>query len=262
AELETQGVADNTLILFVSDNGRAFPREKTTLYDVGIKTPWIMKWPGHIKAGTVNPNLVSSIDIAPTFMRAAQLDPLPIFEGYDIGPTLAEEMPDVRQFIYAEDHFHDFEDYTRAVRTERYKYIKNFYPDLPNTPSADILRDRSWQSMLQEREAGTLTDAQLWCFNAPRPEEELYDLGTDPYELNNLAGTSAAQLLLDSLRQILVDIRATTKDYLPAQRMPEDFFRATGYPTKYRIRPRPSKAVYEEAARKGIVLENPDFEQD
>lgn len=260
AEIEAQGIADNTLVLFVSDNGRAFPRDKTTLYDGGIKTPWIMKWPGQIKAGTVNTNLVSSVDIAPTFMRAANLEPLADFEGLDIGPTLGEEMPQIREHIYAEDHFHDFEDYTRAIRTDRYKYIKNFYPDLPNTPSADVLRDRSWQSMLKEREEGRLNEAQLRCFEELRPEEELYDIAADPYELNNLVGQEALQDVLGEMRKRLSTMRDKTKDFLPANRMPDDFFRETGYPTKYRIRPRPSKAEYQEAERKGIVLMNPDFE--
>ncbi|MEM9529017.1 MAG: sulfatase-like hydrolase/transferase [Bacteroidota bacterium] len=260
AELEKQGVAENTLVLFISDNGRAFPRDKTTLYEGGIKTPWIMKWSGHIEAGTVNTNLVSSVDIAPTFMRVANLAPLKDFEGLDLSPTLGEGMPAIREQVYAEDHFHDFEDYTRAIRTDRYKYIKNFYPDLPNTPSADILRDRSWQSMLVEAEAGNLTKAQLRCFEEPRPEEELYDIVADPYELNNLAATTAAQDILDDMRQRLKAVRDKTKDFLPANRMPDDFFRETGYPTKFRIRPRPSKAEYQEAERQGIVLMNPDFE--
>lgn len=261
AELENQRVADNTLILFVSDNGRAFPRDKTTLYDGGIKTPWIIKWPGKIKAGTVNDNLVSSVDIAPTFLQAANLKPLPAFEGVDLMPTIGEEMAEVRDQIYAEDHFHDFEDYTRAIRTKQYKYIKNFYPDLPNTPSADVLRDRSWQSMLVEQKNGLLDEAQLRCFEVPRPEEELYDIVADPYELNNLAANAEVQRVLEDMRSRLKTMRTRTKDVLPAKRMADDFFRETGYPTKYRIRPRPSKAEYQEAEKKGIVLMNPDFEE-
>jgi arylsulfatase A-like enzyme len=261
SELEAQGVADNTLIVFISDNGRAFPRDKTTLYDGGIKTPWIVKWPGRVKAGTVNTNLVSSVDLAPTFLRAANLEPVAVFEGIDLAPALGEEMQPVREQIYAEDHFHDFEDYTRAIRTKQYKYIKNYYPDLPNTPSADVLRDRTWQSMLTEYENGTLEKAQLRCFEIPRPAEELYDIETDPYELNNLAGISEASGVLDDMRSRLERTRTRTNDFLPKERMPDDFFRETGFPTKFRIRPRPSKAEYMEARDKGIVLMNPDFEK-
>ena len=261
AELETQGVTDNTMIVFVSDNGRAFPRDKTTLYDGGIKTPWIVKWPGKIKAGSVNENLISSVDLAPSFLKAAGLEPLADFEGVDFLPALTEEMPQIREEIYAEDHFHDFEDYTRAVRTKKFKYIKNYYPDLPNTPSADIIRDRTWKSMLEEKEKGALTKAQLHCFEIPRPEEELYDVVADPYELNNLAFDANYADALTDMRSRLERIREATKDYMPSERMPDDFFRETGLPTKYRIRPRPSKAVYMEARKRGEVLMNPDFEE-
>ena len=73
-ELDKSGQAENTLVLFISDNGRAFPREKTTLYDGGIKTPWLVRWPKEIKAGTVTDALVSALDIGPTFLQLAGLD--------------------------------------------------------------------------------------------------------------------------------------------------------------------------------------------
>lgn len=259
AELEAQGVADNTVVLFISDNGRAFPRDKTTLYDGGIKTPWIIKWPAKIKTGSVNSNLISSVDIAPTFMKLAGLEVLPEFDGHDFSATLEDPNAKFREDIYAEDHFHDFEDYTRAVRTEKYKYIKNYYPDLPNTPSADIIRDLTWKSMKEERDKGTLTTAQMRCFEIPRPEEELYDVENDPNELNNLALNKDYDYVLNDMRMRLKRMRETTKDYLPTERTPDDFVRETGYPTKYRIRPRPSKAVYMKAREEGRVLMNPDF---
>ena len=259
AELEAQGVSDNTIILFISDNGRAFPRDKTTLYDGGIKTPWIVKWPKKVKPNTVNHNLVSSIDIAPTFMKLAGLVPLTDFEGVDFTPLLNQSKEGVRNEIYAEDHFHDFEDYTRAVRTKKYKYVKNYYPDLPNTPSADVIRGRSWQSMKEEKEKGTLNIAQLKCFEIPRAEEELFDIVADPNELHNLASSPAYAEALENMRSLLNTIRVTTNDVLPTERTPDDFFRETGLPTKYRIRPRPSKAVYMKARKDGVVLMNPDM---
>ncbi len=248
-ELEKQGVADNTLILFITDNGRAFPRDKTTLYEGGIKTPWIVKWPNKIRPGSVSDNLVSSVDIAPTFMRIAGLNPLTDFEGIDVSSLLTENVQGLRNQIYAEDHFHDFEDYTRAIRTKRYKYIKNFYPDLPNTPSADVLRDLTWQSMLKEKES--LNEAQLRCFLKPRPEEELYDVKNDPNELNNLALKSEFSSVLNDMRLRLKKMRSATKDSLPPVRTPDDFYRETGLPTKYRIRPRPSKKEVMKALLEG-----------
>lgn len=259
-ELESQGVADNTIILFITDNGRAFPRDKTTLYEGGIKTPWIVKWPSKIKPGSTSNNLVSSIDIAPTFMKIAGLEPLNDFEGIDFTPLLSEDAKPVRNEIYAEDHFHDFEDYTRAIRTTSYKYIKNFYPDLPNTPSADVIRDLTWKSMLSEKENGTLNEAQMRCFIIPRPTEELYDIVKDPNELYNLAQNESHTNILNDMRLRLKQMRKRTNDSLPIARTNDDFFRDTGLPTKYRLRPRPSKEVMMKAMLAGEVLINPDFE--
>ncbi len=261
AELEAQGVSENTIVLFISDNGRAFPRDKTTLYDGGIKTPWIIKWPAKIKAGSINNNLVSSVDIAPTFMKLAGLKPLPSFDGLDFSSTLFDDNFKIREEIYAEDHFHDFEDYTRAVRTKKFKYIKNYYIDLPNTPSADIIRDLTWKSMKEERDKGTLTKSQMHCFEIPRPIEELYDVQKDPYELNNLALNKDYNYVLNDMKMRLKRIREATNDFIPTERTPDDFVRETGYPTKYRIRPRPSKEVYDKAREEGRVLVNPDFKE-
>lgn len=260
SELEKQNVAENTIILFISDNGRAFPRDKTTLYEGGIKTPWIIKWPAKIKGGQINNELVSSVDIAPTFMQVAGLQPLKEFNGTSILPSIENTSVSIHEEIYAEDHFHDFEDYTRAVRTKQFKYIKNYYSDLPNTPSADIIRGLGWQSMLEEKEKGTLNTAQLKCFVTPRDVDELFDIVKDPYELNNLANNPEYSSVLEDMKSRLEKIRNTTNDVLPTVRTPDDFFRETGLPTKYRIRPRPSKAVYMKAQAEGKILTNPDME--
>ncbi len=261
SEIEHQGLTENTMIVFIADNGRAFPRDKTTLYDGGIKTPWIVKWPAKVKAETSCNSLVSAIDIAPTFMKVAGLEPIPDFEGKDFTPLLNEPKLKIHDEIYAEDHFHDYEDYTRAVRTKQYKYVKNYYDDLPDTPSADIVRGRSWQNMLTQKETGTLNTAQLKCFKNPRDKEELFDIVADPYELHNLALDSKYNRVLNDMRHKLATFRRTTNDILPSERTPDDFYRETGLPTKYRIRPRPSKAEYMKARAENRVLVNPEFKE-
>ena len=80
-ELKAQKVDENTLVLFISDNGRPFPRDKTTLFDSGIRTPWLLRWPKEVKAGTVNGELVSSVDIAPTFLELAGIRPAEFLAG-------------------------------------------------------------------------------------------------------------------------------------------------------------------------------------
>jgi len=241
-ELDKLEISDNTFILFISDNGRPFPRDKTTLYEGGIKTPWIVKWPAKLTGNTLNHQLVSSIDIAPTFLRLAGVAIPEPFEGLDFSPLLFNSNSSIRDDIYAEDHWHDFEDYTRAIRTNNFKYIKNYYPDLPNTPPADAFRSPTYQSMLSLKESEELNKAQLRCFEVPRPQEELYDVVRDPFELENLAHHPDHRITLEQMRSRLEEMRSLTKDFLPSKRTADDFDRITGLPTEARIRPRPSKA--------------------
>jgi arylsulfatase A-like enzyme len=240
--LEQKGLDDNTFVLFISDNGRPFPRDKTTLYEGGIKTPWIVKWPEKIEGNVQNHGLVSSIDIAPTFLTLAGIVPEAVFEGKDFSPMLSDVNAAIRDEIYAEDHWHDFEDYTRAIRTREFKYIRNFYTDLPNTPPADAFRSPTYQSMLELKAQGKLATAQMCCLEVPRPVEELYDIINDPYELINLATLPEYESKLNDMRTRLDRIRVATKDFVPERRTPDDFDRTTGLPTEFRIRPRPSKA--------------------
>lgn len=241
-ELDRSGQAENTLVLFISDNGRAFPREKTTLYDGGIKTPWLVRWPKEIKAGTVTDALVSALDIGPTFLQLAGLDVSSNFLGKDFSPILGDTAAEINKYIYAEDHWHDFEDYGRAVRNQRYKLIHNYYPDLANTPPADALRSPTFQYMREQQASGDLNLVQQACFLAPRAEEELYDLQQDPYELDNKINDPDYADIAVELRQALNDFRARTRDSLPTRRTPDEFTRDTGQPLPVRKRPRPSKA--------------------
>jgi len=226
--LEDEGIADNTFIVFISDNGRPFPRDKTTLYDGGIKTPWIMRWPKTIQPGTISDQLVSSVDLAPTFLSLAQVDIPSHMNGHDLSPLLANPDTTIRAYVYAEDHWHDFDDFTRAARNTQFKYIRNFYPELANTPPADALRGGTFIAMRALLEEGDLNEAQRRIFEAPRPEEELYDIQADPYELNNLAKDPNHEQALTEMRNLMDSIRTSTQDTLPAERTPDEFDRATG----------------------------------
>ena len=140
AELDRQGVAGNTLVLFLSDNGRPFPRCKTTLYDSGIRTPLIVRWPGHVGPGSRCCSLVSTIDIAPTVLKLAGLEPGPSFQGEDLSPLFRDPTAKVRDLIFAERNWHDYAAHGRAARSERFKYIRNDDHDPPLTPPADAVR--------------------------------------------------------------------------------------------------------------------------
>lgn len=240
--LETQNLQENTLVLFISDNGRAFPRDKTTLYDGGIKTPWIVSWPNKVSSNTISHSLVSAVDIATTFMSLAGIKELLGFEGVDFTPILSNPEMEIRDIVFAQDHWHDFEDYTRAIRNKRFKYIKNFLPEIPATVSADVLRDSTFQMMIKLNQKGELTEAQQACFISPRPIEELYDMQNDPFEMENLAADAAYEEILLGMRNLLVQIQQKTGDPIDIPYFtPDEFDRQTGKPTDARIRPRLSK---------------------
>ncbi len=241
-ELEAQGLAENTVVLFLSDNGRPFPRDKTTLYDSGIRTPLIVRWPGKTAPGSVCERLVSTVDLAKTILSLAKIEkPGITFEGVDLAPLFADPAKPVRDYIFAEKNWHDYEDRARAVRNERYKYIRNDYPDLPLTPPADVVRSPTYVELLRLLGKEELTEAQQIHFHAPRPAEELYDLRLDPHELKNLAGDERYAPLLRAMRAALADWEAKTDDAKPERRTPDEFDRLTGLPTPARVRPRPSK---------------------
>ncbi len=248
-ELDANGLSEKTLVIFLSDNGRPFPRDKTTLYDSGIRTPLMMRWKGTIAPGAVCGRLVSTVDLAKTILGLAKIaKPGITFEGHDLAPLLADPEKHVREYIFAEKNWHDYEDRVRAVRNERYKYIRNDYPELPLTPPADVVRSPTYVELLRLLEKEELSEAQKIHFTVPRAKEELYDLRLDPHELKNLAGDARYEPLLVAMRAALADWEAKTEDRLPDARTPDEFDRLTGLPTPERVRPRPSKKQMRDAA--------------
>lgn len=241
AELERQRIAEETLVIFLSDNGRPFPRCKTTLYDSGIKTPLIARWPGHIAAGRRCGRLVSTIDVAPTLLELAGLKPGPSFQGRALTPLFKDPSAKVRDFAFAERNWHDYEARGRAVRSERFKYIRNDDHERRLTPPADAVRSPTFVAMRQLRDAGKLSLQQQSCFVSPRPSEELYDLSADPHELRNVAADPRYANVLADLRRASGDWARETCDTAPTALSPDEFDRDTGTPLPNRARPRRPK---------------------
>ena len=173
--LERTGLAENTLLIFTTDHGIAFPRAKSTLYDPGIRTACIMRWPAGFAGGRAPGELLSNVDLLPTILEAAGVEVPDQVEGRSFLPLLRGENYQPREHIFAEKTHHDIYDPMRAIRTRRYKYIRSYErrPWLP-LPS-DIARSLSARSLPQK-------------YRQPRDPEELYDLQEDPLEMNNLIG--------------------------------------------------------------------------
>jgi len=243
--LEDEGVAENTLIIVMADNGRPYARDKTTMYDSGMKTPFIAYWPGQILGGQTSDAILSAVDIAPTFLHLAGVAVPNTVEGESFHEILKSPEQDFRKYAFSEKNWHDFTDHGRTVRSKTFRYIRNHYTDLPATPTADTVYDPIWAERVTLYKNGNLTDLQQIPFIAPRPKEELYNTSVDPLELNNLIGDPDYLDILIEHRKALDDWIDETDDFIPTIRTPDDFDRMTGARLPTRERPRkPKKVLY------------------
>ena len=197
--LDEEGLSDNTLVLFFADHGRPHVRGKQWLYDGGIHIPLIVRWPGHVDPGTVNDQLVSAIDITATSLALAGISVPEAMQGR---PFLGRNTQPREVIFAARDRCDETVDRIRCVRSKRFKYIRNFHPDRPylqlnrykekQYPVLRLMRKLHLEQKLAPEQA---------LFMAPRrPKEELYDLESDPHEINNLANDPDFQPRLTDMR--------------------------------------------------------------
>jgi N-sulfoglucosamine sulfohydrolase len=231
AELERQGIAKNTLILILADNGRPFPRSKSRVYDSGMKTPFIVKWENGItRPGSSSKSLVSVLDIAPTLLEVAGLAAAPAFQGRSFTKLLQDPTRDFRQYVFAEHNWHDYEAHERMVRSKNLMYVLNSRPQLSNHGPADSNSSPAFADLKKSRDEGKLSTAQQEVFRVPRPKEELYDCNKDPLQLRNVAALPEYQQELKALRATLANWRTVTRDNTPQNLTPDWFDRETGKP--------------------------------
>jgi arylsulfatase A-like enzyme len=223
-ELKAQHLELDTFVLCLSDNGRPFPRCKTTLYDDGIRTPFIVRFPGRVKPGTVTGSLVSSVDIAPTVLELAGVKAPPTFQGQSFAHVLTNPGAKAREFAYAEHNWHDYRAFERGVRSERYTYIRNWLPELPGTPPADAVSSPTFQQMRTLWDQGKLNEGQRSCFVTPRQPEELYDVQQDPHSFHNLARDPKHRDVLERMRKALDAWQQETGDHFDPDKLTPDRF--------------------------------------
>ncbi len=210
-ELQADGLDDETIVLFFSDHGDGLPRSKRWVYDSGIHVPLLVRYPHGQDAGNVNEELVSFVDLAPTMLSLAGLDVPDHMQGHVF---FGDNRDPSRDYIYAaRDRMDPAFETIRAVRDKRFKYVRNFRPDLPYIGFIPY-RNRAeiMQEILRLREAGQLGLDQ-WQFWATRkPMEELYDTEDDPHEIHNLAASPEYFGKLAELRKELESWRERTGD--------------------------------------------------
>lgn len=213
-ELDSQGIADNTMILFFADNGRPFPRCKTRLYDSGIRTPMLVRWPAVVKPGTVTKSLVSAIDIGPTFLELAGVARDPRIQGVSFQKVLKDPDANVRDYAFAEHNWHVYQAHERMVRSGDWLYIRNAWPEQRNL-CVESIKFPSGEVLWQRFKAGKLNEFQQDVFLKPRPAEELYRVSKDPYQFDNLATKSEYAAELSRLRKLLDQWTEETGDTIP-----------------------------------------------
>lgn len=224
-ELERRRLRDRTLIVFVSDNGAPFPREKGTLYDSGIRTPLVFSWPGMIRAGSVyDRGPVSTVDLMPTLLELAGAKPPASVQGRSARAMLLEPASYAgREHVFSERNWHDCDEHQRSARTARYKLIRtDAYTGVPLCTAADIGASPSFLALRQRAREGRLTAAQHRLFEAPRARLELYDLVKDPWELTNLADHPAHAARVRELAAVLQAWIESTDDFPAAYRIRDD----------------------------------------
>ncbi len=233
--LEQSGRAENTIVVMTSDNGMPFPRAKANLYDAGTHMPLVVRWPSKVPGGGEVHAFVSFTDFAPTFLQAASIAPLPEMTGRSFLNLLVNQRGETREHVFLERERHanvragDLSYPCRAVRTEHFLYIRNLRPDRwpagdPMThvavgPFGDIDGSPTKDLILARRDDPSVAHFfRLAC--AKRPDDELYDLSKDPWEIDNVAGQAAYAETQQTLRAMLDRWMVETGD--PMARNPDD----------------------------------------
>lgn len=224
--LEQRGVARNTIVVFMGDNGMAFPHGKGSLYDPGLNVPLLIRWPGRVQPGAATRELISGEDIAPTLLEAAGLKPLKEMTGRSFLNLLLGRPFEGRKYIFGQRGQHGQStfnlntrsngfDLARCVRSSTHKLIYNCTPYQIYSP-VDSANDPGWKEIVAAHQAGRLApEFDRAYFTHPRPVFELFDLEQDPAELNNLAGRPEVAAIERELKEALYEKMVLDYDFLP-----------------------------------------------
>lgn len=214
SELKEAGVLENTIVFVFSDHGYGLPRYKRWLYNTGLQVPLVLHVPDKYKehfnvSPGINNQMLSFVDLAPTVLKLAGIEKPDYMQGQ---PILS--LGNDKEYIYgARSRADDVYDVSRAIVDDRYIYIRNYMPHLPYVQQAVIFSEnkRSFAELLRLKDEGNLNPEaqQFW---QPKPVEELYDLNTDPYELNNLAESAEYVGKLNEMRNLLRTKVLETRD--------------------------------------------------
>ena len=207
--LKRENLLDNTLVFFITDHGISQARGKQFLYDEGTKIPFIL-WAPKMFKHQIRKDLINHIDMAATSLQLAGIE----IPEYMEAKTLFGENAKFRDYIVcARDRCDETVDHIRSVRKDNFKYIKNYLPDRPYLQPCAYKDHKFWMPVLKELDKeGKLNEVQKLVTAKTRPENELYDLSTDPYEIINLANNPVYAEKLKEMQDILENWISETND--------------------------------------------------
>jgi N-sulfoglucosamine sulfohydrolase len=214
--LDESGMAENTLVMFLSDNGMALPFGKSNCYLNSNKTPWIVKWPGKIPEGRVDStHFISGIDFMPTILHALHLPTVPDMDGSSFLPVLKGKSQRNRTRVFTEFHkiFAGVDYSMRCVQEGDYGYIVNFWSDGEHKIRGDAASGRTYAAMQEAapRDEAVAERLKMYEYRVP---EELYDFARDPDGLTNLMDDPAYREVVDRLKGRLLREMKRTNDHL------------------------------------------------
>ena len=208
------GAQERTLVIFLSDNGMAFPFAKANCYLHSTRTPWIVRWPGVVRAGAVDAeHLISGIDLLPTVLEAASIEAPAGLDGVTLMPLLRGEKQSFREHVFTQ--FHQTagrRNYPmRCVQSRRFGYIFNAWSNGLREFRNEAQAGRTMAALRRSSEDDPAVAARVELF-LHRVPEELYDFNNDPGALHNLVDDPACVTELARLRGLLCDWMQRTGD--------------------------------------------------
>jgi N-sulfoglucosamine sulfohydrolase len=205
-QLEDDGLAESTVVVFFGDHGQSQVRGKQFCYETGLHIPLLIRWPSKFPApkgyaaGTVDDRLLEAIDLSATTLAILGVEKPASMQGRVF---LGDKAEAARELVFgARDRCDETVDRIRTVRDRRYRYLRNFMPERPFL-QRNRYKERSypvWNLIKELAAEGKLTPEQAFLAAPTRPAEELYDLDKDPYEIRNLAASPEHAEILKRLR--------------------------------------------------------------
>ncbi len=214
--LHESGFADRTIVVFLSDNGMSFPYSKTNCYLASTRTPWLVRWPGRVRPGSIDAeHLISGIDFMPTILEALDLPPVPGMDGRSFLPVLRGEKQDGRQRVFTVFHRTSAgQDYPmRCLQDRRYGYLYNAWSDGERAFRNEAQSGLSFPAMRQAAETDKAIAARVRLF-LYRVPEEFYDFEADPCALRNLIAEPEMQDRIRLFRAAMLEQLVAAEDPL------------------------------------------------